>query len=141
MDGLDETRVAEIRLARIIEGDMAVFSDAQDAHVHRMRQEKRLITVGLRQRIGRLRVDVVDGLELRLAEDALTQEIAKALRGRARQPDVLVHMERVDAAPVNFRVGNQRGQHVVLRRSGGKHHVELLLHGQQQLDHRRNIMA
>ena len=101
----------------IVESQVAVFADAQEYDVGGHLPEQSGVTLALGSRIGGLRVDVIHRFEVLFREDAVAQKLPERLRGMGVDADVLVHVERVDARPVDL-FQQQVGEKVVLR--GGR---------------------
>ena len=76
--------------------------------------------------VSRAEVDVIHRPEAHKPEDVVTQIAPEALR-LVREPDVFVHVEGVYPAPVDVVVFHERGERLVLARSGGEDHVYRLL--------------
>ncbi len=126
---LYKLRVVKIRHGRVGERDVAVFADAHAGDIHRLPAQKRRIARALPGgvRRGSGAVETVYRAERHLVKQRLPQKIGKPLRRIRRKADVLVHMERVDALPLNVRLRGERGQHFVLGRGGCEDHVADLL--------------
>ena len=72
-----------------------------------MRFENVAVADSLSFGVSRVAVEVVDGLKRDKTKDAIAKEIAETLRRGGIQADVLVHMERIDAGPVDVPIGNE----------------------------------
>ena len=125
LGGLDRHGIVEVGNAGIVEGDVAVLTDAHDHDIGRVLFKKGGVAAALGLGIVG-RIDVIDRAEGDKREDMLGKEVAKALGSVLGKADVLVHMEGVDARPVDRLVGDERGQHLILRGGGGKDHIDVL---------------
>jgi len=128
-DDLDVGWVVEIGNWRIVEGDMAVDADPKTDEV-----DWRLVhqgSIAAHFRIGiRFRCYPMHGGERQARKDMRIEPIREAC-GRCRiQPDILVHMEGGDAAPVDIRRAGKHSEHVRLARSGSKDHAHVRLAGE-----------
>ena len=81
------------------------------------------------------------GGERHAIEQALSKPDREALRRAGRQADILVHVERRDAAPVDIGLGDQRLDHVGLAGSSSENHPHTGGAGQPGADLRGNVAA
>ena len=99
----------------IVEGNVAVFSDAHADDVAGVFSEQSGVARALCGGVGTGRVDVMDAAEGDEAEEAVAQKIAESLRRVAVEADVFVHVEGVNAGeihragPARFGKGGQNG--------------------------------
>ena len=135
LDGFHGLGVVEIGNPGIVEGDVSVFADAHHDDVGGIGLQKLGVTGALSLGVDGATVDEADALEGNAVKDVLTEETAEALIGIFfGKADVFVHVERVDAGPVDVVKGDELFKHLVLGGSGGKDHVDLFFFRQQLLD-------
>ena len=91
------------------------------------------VTFAFGGRVGGFRVDVVHRFEGLLGEDAVAEELSERLRGVGIDADVFVHVECVDARPVDL-FQQQVCEEIVLRGGRGEDDVHFGLRFQQRTD-------
>ena len=120
VDDAHVSRVVEIALSGVDEGQMAVLSDAQRNQHRRPVGQKALVAVGLCVEIGRIAGQFVEGCEGHAIRQALAQKAAEGGGVAGGQSGIFIEMEGRDAGPVDGRVGAQSGEEFVLGRRGGE---------------------
>ena len=133
--------IVEIGNAGVIERDMSVLPDAEDAHVQRVLCQQRGIACGFKLRVCRRTVDVIHRFERKPSEYRALQKARKAGGVIGRNTDILIHMKGVHAPPVDILFLQKLRKHLVLRRRGGKHHVQLVLCSEQEAQRLRRVAA
>ena len=81
---------------------MAVFADTQAHNIHGILLQDLSVAGAFRRSVRRCAVNIVDALELLMAENVIIQICAKALGAALRETHIFIHMHGVDLAPVDI---------------------------------------
>ena len=127
----DAQGVVEISDMGIVEGDMAILPDAHENDIHFLFRQDGIVAGHQLPGIS-LAADVVHLPERQFVENGAAEEIAEPLRRIGGKADIFIHVEGMDAPPVDAAFPAQRAEKFVLRRRGGKDNAHLLL-GREQL--------
>ena len=94
---LDNCFVTKISDGWIVEGDMSVFSDAQQHDVKRVRGEQMRVSFGFAVNIRRVSINKINRFEGKSVENSVFQVCSESGRMCFSKPDVLVHVKRIHA--------------------------------------------
>jgi len=120
LDDLHGQGIVEVS-GRIVEGEMSVGSDAAAYDVDGCGAKLPRIVVG--RFCGIIAgLDQVDRCEVEMIEDRAAQPEPEALRRIVTQTDVLVHVKRGNAQPVDAAFFAEPGEHFTLAGCGGEDH-------------------
>src|SRR5262249_39277347 len=115
----DDVRLISFKIRwRIVEGQMAVFADADEGHVNRRRDDLFADAFANLIRIG-VAVEQMAMRYSRRSDQVLHQLLAKARRMRDWQAGVFIEVEHLDFRPVNARRLCQSVQKLELRSARG----------------------
>ena len=95
---------------RVVEGEVAVFSDAQAAEVDGRLGEQAFVAVAFVQREQGVACQVVEGLGFGFGFDAFFHVALEAGAVARRQSEIFVHMEKLDSGPVHRFGFDQAGE-------------------------------
>ena len=116
-DDLDENRIEEVGDRRVVERQMAVFTDSRTDDVGRLGSELVLVSQTGRERTFRvLARDQTKAMSIQPyePEEMLLQVTPERSRVVGVDSQVFIHVERDDPRPVDLVVGDQAGQKLVL---------------------------
>lgn len=133
LDDFDEERVGEVGDGRVVEGDVAVFPDAHADKIDGLFAEEGGIAGGDGAGVGLFGGQRMEAAEGNVAEEMVLEVVAKALRVRGGEADVVVHVKRRDARPVERKgsgLVDEGGEEFVLRRGAGEDDAGLALTGE-----------
>src|ERR1035437_6868939 len=108
----DRIRVGEVGLVRIVEPDVAVFSESQESDVDRHGRKQGRVAPALRIRIGGISGQVADFAGAHALRKPGLDPEAETGRVRSRQSHILIHVEDLDGAPVRTRKASQSVDHL-----------------------------
>ena len=100
-DDLDCFGVREVCNRRIIESDMSVLADPHAHQINAAFAEQGGIALTFPFRVRCLPVDQEHAVKRHSGEQVSMQIRTEELRGAGRETEVLVHVKRIDAFPVN----------------------------------------
>ena len=130
-DNLYRGRIVEFRHRRVVESDMAVFTDAHEYNVDWRLCQQPGVAAAFGLNVGRVAVQIAYLAKGQTVEHAGAQKVAEALGRRCIQAHIFIHVECGNAFPVDIRRGAQCFQKFILRRSSGKYGAHGVLLRQQ----------
>ena len=104
LNQLDQRGIIEIRNRRIVKRDVAILADSHADEVYWFLGQQRTVAAAYRRSIGFFGGQRVKCFHADVAKQMRLEILSKALRMRAGQTHVIVHVKRRDSRPINRRL-------------------------------------